>query len=138
MDPQPHSLLHFLVRMKPTYTNVFFSGCQKCRSHKGKYRGCMEDVDVFDNKISEVYPSSDWQHGDGRYHAKGLFRPTKFYGVLTLLRIPEPSATKKRITPLCSSLFASVLNAGRTHFTFTSRAIKNNCVDLCVFTVQPP
>ena len=23
MDPQPHSLLHFLVRMKPTSTNVF-------------------------------------------------------------------------------------------------------------------
>ena len=69
------------------------------------------------SQISEAYPSPDWQYGDGRDHAKGLFRPTAFQDVLTLWRVAAHSVTKKRTTPLCISLPASISNAGRTHFT---------------------
>ena len=138
MDPQPHPLLHFLVRIKPKSTNVFSTGCQKCGSHKGKDRGCTEDVEVFPSQISEAYPSKDWQYGDGRYHAKGLFRPTACQGVLILWRGAALSATKKRTTPLCSSLLASVSNFGQTHFTLRSppEQYRNNCMGLCVFTMH--
>ena len=70
MDPQPRPLLHFLVRMK-LRPRMSSSGRQKCGSHKGKDLGCTEDVQVFPSQISEVYPSPDWQYGDGRYHTKG-------------------------------------------------------------------
>ena len=71
MYPQPHPLLHFLVQMKQTATNVFLQVAKKCGSHKGKDLVCTEDVEVFPSQISEAYPSPDWQYGDGRYHAKG-------------------------------------------------------------------
>ena len=61
MHPQPQQLLHFLVRMKPTSTNVFLQVAKNCGTHKGKYLGHTEDVEVFTNEISEAYPSSDLQ-----------------------------------------------------------------------------
>ena len=75
---------------------------------------------MFPSQISEAYPSPYWQYGDGRYHAKGLFRLTAVQSVLSLWPVAAPSATKKRTTPLCSSLLASISNAGRTHFTVRS------------------
>ena len=115
MIPQPHPLLHFLGRKKPTSTNDFLH--QKCGSHKGKHLGCTEDVQEFPSQIFEAYPSPDWQYGDGRYHTKGWFHRTTFQGVLTVWRLPTSSVTKKRTTPHCSSLLASISNAGRTHST---------------------
>ena len=120
MDPQPHPLLHFLVRMKQTSTNVVLQVAENCGSHKEKDLGCPEDVEVFPNQISETYPSPDRQYADGRYHAEGLFRPTALQGVLTLWHVPAPSATKERTTPLCFSLFSFISNAGQKHFTLRS------------------
>ena len=138
MDPQPHPLLHLLVRMKLTPTNVFLQVAKKCGSHKGKDLGCMEDVEVFPSQISEAYSSPDWQYGDRRYPAKGWFCPTAFQEVLTLWRRSAPYATKKRTTPLCYSLLASISSAGRTHFTLRAppEQQRNNSVDLCVFTMH--
>ena len=70
MNPQPHPLLHFLVRMKPLSMNLS-PGHQKYGCHKEKDLGCMEDIEKFPNQISEAYPSPEWQYGDGRYYAKG-------------------------------------------------------------------
>ena len=70
MDSQPHPLLHFLDRMKIKSTNVFPQVAKECGSHKGKYPGCTEDVEVFPSQISEVYATPNWQYGDGHYHAK--------------------------------------------------------------------
>ena len=81
MDPQPHPLLHFLIRMRPTLHECLSSNRQKCESYKGKVLRCTEDIEVFPSQISEAYPSPDWEYGDGRYHAKGSFRPTAFQGV---------------------------------------------------------
>ena len=67
MDPQPHPLLHFLVRMKPTSTNVFIQVAKNVEVTRGKDLGRTEDVVVFPSQISEAYPSSDWQYGDGSY-----------------------------------------------------------------------
>ena len=36
MDPQPHPLLHFLVRMKPTTTNVFLQVATNSKVTRGK------------------------------------------------------------------------------------------------------
>ena len=137
MDPQPHPLLHFVIRMKMMSMNLS-SGRQKCGSHKGKDLGCMEDVEMFPSKISETHPPPDWQYGDRRYHAKGWFRLTAFQGVLTLWCIAVPSASKKWTTPLSSPLLATISSAGWTHFTLHTppEQWRNNCVDLCIFTMH--
>ena len=85
MDPQPHPLLHFFVRMKPTSTYIFLELAKNVEVTRGSL-DCMEDVEMFSSQISEAYPSPDWQYGDGSYRAKGWFRPTAFHGVLTLWR----------------------------------------------------
>ena len=115
MDSQPHSLLYFLSKWNK-HPWMFFFMLPK----KWKDLGCTEDVEVFPSQISEAYPSPDWQYGDGHYHAKGWFCLTAFQGILTLWHVPAPSVTKKRTTPLCSSLLASISNAGQTHFTLCS------------------
>ena len=117
MDSQPHPLLHFLVRMKPASNNVFLQVAKNVGVRKGEVVDCTEDVEVFPSQISEAYPSPDFQYGERHYHAKGRFRPTAFQGIFTLWRVAAPSATKKRTTPLFSSLLASIYNSGRTHFT---------------------
>ena len=70
MDPQPHPLLHFLVRMKPTSNECHSSGLQKCGSHKGKDLSCTEDVEAFPSQIFEAYLSPDFQYEDRRYHGR--------------------------------------------------------------------
>ena len=69
MNPQP-PLMHFLVRMKPTPTNIFLQVAKDVKVN-GKVLGCTEDVEKFPSQISEHYPLPDWQYGDGRYNAKG-------------------------------------------------------------------
>ena len=108
MDPQPHQLTHSWIFSsewnRRDVHECLSSGRQKCERHKGKDVDCTEDVEVLPSQISEAYPSTYWQYRDGRYHAKGRFRPTEFQGVLTLLRVPAHSTTKKRTTPLYSYL----------------------------------
>ena len=70
MDPR-HPLLHFLVRMKPTSTNIFLQLAKNMVATRGKIWAVREDVEVFPSQESEAYLSPDWQYGDGRYHAKG-------------------------------------------------------------------
>ena len=78
-------------------------------------------------KCSSVFLPNFWslsltrlEYGDARCHEKRWFRPTAFQGALTLWRVAASPATNKRTTPLCSSLLASISNAGRTHFTLRS------------------
>ena len=67
---------------------------------QGKRFGLYGRCWSVSHKISETYPSPDWQYGDGRYHAKWWFRPTAFLVILTLWHVAEPSAAKKQTTPL--------------------------------------
>ena len=123
MNSQPHPFLHFLVRMKPTSTNVFIQVAKIVEITRGNIFAARR---MFPSQISEAYPSPDWQYGDKHYHAKGWFRPIAFQGVLTLWHVTAPSATMKQTTPLCSSLLASIFQCWMNTFytTLTSRAIK--------------
>ena len=126
MDLQPHPLLHFLVRMKPTSPNVFLQVAKNV-SHKGNDSICTENIEVFPSQISEAVM-------DGRLHANGWFHPTAFQGVLTLWCVAASSATKKRTTPLCSSLLASISNAGRTLYAHL-QSNKETTMWICVFSL---
>ena len=122
MDPQPHPLLHFLVRMKPTSTNVFIQVAKMWKSQgerSGIYGGCC----VFPSQLYEAYASPDWPYGDGRYHAEGWFLPAAFQGVLTLWRIAVPTAIKKRTSLLFFACLHFQFWTNILYTTLTSRAI---------------
>ena len=87
MDPQPHPLLHFLIRMKPTSMNVFLHVAKNVEVTRGKIWDVQRMLKCFPSQISEAYPSPEWQYGDGRYHAKGWFHPIALQGILILWHV---------------------------------------------------
>ena len=126
MDPQPTLALLVRINRRP---RCLSSGHEKGGSHKGKDLGYAEDVEVFPSQISEAYSSPYWQYGNGRYHAKGWFRPTAFQGVLTcvdefrVIQHPQPPTNEPHLSALFSCLhFQCWTNTLYT--TLTSRAIK--------------
>ena len=76
----------------------------------GLFRGCwsVSEANLWSLSLTRL---AVW---DGCYHAKGWFRPTTFQGVMALLRVAKPLATKKRTTPLWSSC----LRCARTFIIF--------------------
>ena len=92
MDPQPHPIMHYLVRIKPTSTNVFLQVTTTVEVTSGKIWDVRRILKC--SQISEAYPSPNWQYGDGLYHAKGWFRPTESQDVFTLWRVAASSAPR--------------------------------------------
>ena len=136
MYPQPHPLLHFLVRMEPTSRNVFLQVAKNVEVISGKIRAVRRMLKCFPAKSLKPYPSPDWQYGDGRFRAKIWSRLTAFQGVLTLWRIAAPSASRKRTTTLCSSLLASfpTLDEHTLHYAHP-HSNKETTVWTCAFSL---
>ena len=118
--PQPHPLLHFLVRMKPTSTNVFLQVAENLEITRRKIWAVRRMLKCFPDKypklishqIASIGTDFIMQKNDSvRQHSRAFW----FYGVSQ-----HPQLHKKRTTPLCSSLLASISNAGRTHFKLRS------------------
>ena len=55
MDPQPHPVFHFLVRMKPTSTNDFLLVAKNVEVTRGKIWTVRWKV--LPSQIFEAYPS---------------------------------------------------------------------------------
>ena len=104
MDPQPHPLLHFLVRMKPTSTNVFLQVTKHVEVTRGKIWAVRRMLKCYPATHLKLIPHQIGSKETGVIIAKGLFGSTAFQGILTLWRVAAPSATKKQTTSLCSSL----------------------------------
>ena len=119
MDPQPHPLLHFLVRMKPRSTNVFLQVAKNVEVTRGKIWAVRRMLKCFPAKSLKLIPHQIGSMGTSVIMQK-MIPSDSVPGVLTLSRGLAPSATKKRTTPLCSSLLASISNAEWTHFTLCS------------------
>ena len=56
MDPQPHPLLHFLIRMKPTSTNVFLKVPKNVEAIRGKIWAVWSMVKCFPTKSLKLIP----------------------------------------------------------------------------------
>ena len=119
MDPQPHPLLHFLVWMKPTPTNVFLPVAKNVKVTRGKIWDVQIMLKCFPAKSLKLIPHHIGSMGMGIIMQKDHYVQQQSRK-LTLWLVTAPSATKKQTTPLCSSLFASISNYGQTHFTLYS------------------
>ena len=97
----------------------FFFRSPKCVSHKAKDLGSTEDVEVFPSQISEAYLSPDWQYGDGRYRAKGWFRPTAFqtFWLYCPSHHPQPPRYEPHLTVLLFLPPFPMLDEHTLHYT---------------------
>ena len=112
MDPQLHPFLHFLVRMKPTSTNVFLKVTKNVKVTMRKILAVRRMFKYFPAKSLKLIPHQIGSMAAG-LSCKRLIPSESIQGVLTLWRVATPSVTKKRTTPLCSFLLASISNTGR-------------------------
>ena len=71
MDPQPHPLLHFLVRMKPTSTNVFLQVARKVEVTRGKNWAVRRMLKFFPAKSLKLIPHQIGSMGAGVIVQKG-------------------------------------------------------------------
>ena len=65
MDPQPHSLLHFLVRMKLTSTNVFLRVAKNVKVTMGKIWAVRRMLMCFPAKSLKLIPHQIGSMGTG-------------------------------------------------------------------------
>ena len=120
MDPQRHPLLHFLLRMKPTSTNVFVQVAKNVKVSRGKIWAVRRMLKCFPAKSLKLIPHLIVIMGMGVIMQKNDSIRQHSRVFLTLRRVATPTAIKKLTTPLCSSLLAFISNVGRTHFTLRS------------------
>ena len=117
MDPQHHPLLHFLVRMKPTSTNVFLQVAKNLEVTRGKNSAAQRMLKCFPAKSLKLIPYQIGIMGTGVIMQKddsdipGRF---DFMSRRSILSHQETNHT--------SLLFFACLisSAGRTHFTLHS------------------
>ena len=114
MDPQPHPLLHFLFRMKPTSTNDFLQVAKNVEVTRGKNSAAQRMLKCFPAKSLKLIPYQIGSMGTGvimqkddsvQQHSKAFW----FHGVF---QHPQPPRNEPHL-----SLLASIFNAGLTHFT---------------------
>ena len=65
MDPQPHPLLHFLVQMKQTSTNVFPRVTKNVEVTGGKIRAVRRILKCFPAKSLKLIPHQIGSMGMG-------------------------------------------------------------------------
>ena len=65
MDPQPNPLLHFLVRKKPTSTNVFLQAAKNMEVTRGKFWAVRRILKCFPAKSLELIPHHIGTMGTG-------------------------------------------------------------------------
>ena len=65
MDPQPYPLLHFLVRMKPTSTNVFLQVAKNVEVTRGNIWAVRRMLKCFPTKSLELIPYQIGSMGTG-------------------------------------------------------------------------
>ena len=65
IDPQPHPLLHFLVKMKPTSTNVFLQVAKNAQVTRGKIWVVRRMLKCFPAKSLKLIPHQIGSIGTG-------------------------------------------------------------------------
>ena len=119
MDPHPHPLLHFLVRMKPTSTNDFLQIAKNVEDKRGKIWAIQRMLKCFPAKSLNLIPHQIGSMETGVIIQKHS-RAFRLYGAW---QHPQPPRNEPYLSALlCLPPFPSWTNALYT--TLTSRTIK--------------
>ena len=112
MDPQPHPLMHFLVRMKPSSTNIFLQVTKNVEVTRGKIWAVRWVLKCFPAKSLKLIPHQICGVGTDvvmqkddtiRQHSRTLWH----YGAS---QHPQPPRNKPHLSALiCNTLLFSFL-----------------------------
>ena len=136
MDPQPHPLLHFLVRMKPTSTNVFLQVARSAEFTRGKIWDVRRMLKCFPAKSLKLIPhqigimGTDviMQKDDSvRQHSRAFW----FYGTS---QQPHPPRNEPHLSTLLGLPPFPMLDEHTLHYTHL-QSNKETTVWTCAFSL---
>ena len=120
MDPQPRPLLHFLVRMKPTSTNVFLQVNKNEEVTRGKICAVRRMFKCFPAKFLKLIPHEIGSMGTGVIMQKddSVRQHSRAFSLYGASQLPQPQMNEPHFSALlCLPPFVMLAN---THFTLRS------------------
>ena len=126
MDPLPHPLLHFLVRMKPTSTNVFLQVTKNAGVTRGKTYAVRRMLKCFPAKSLKLIPYQIVSMGTGvimqkddpfRHHSRAFW-------LYRVFQHPQPPRNERHLSALLCMPPFSMMDEHTVYATLASRAIK--------------
>ena len=136
-DSQLHPLLHFLVQMKPTSTNVFLEVAKNIEATRGKTWAVRRMLKCFPAKSVKLIPHiiGIWERA---LSCKRMIPFDNLSGRFVLWRVA--STLNHQETNHTSLLFFACLHflcwTNTLYTTLTSKAVKKQLVNLCIFIMH--
>ena len=136
MDPQPHSLLHFLVRVKPTSTNVFLQVAKNVEVTSGKIWAVRRMLKYFRAKSLNLVPHHIGSMGTGVIMQKDDFVRQNFraFWLYGTSQHPQPPRNEPHLSAvLCLPPFP-MLDKHTLHYAHL-QSNKETTVWTCAFSL---
>ena len=126
MDPQPHPLFDFLLRMKPTSTNVFLQTAKNVEVTRGKICAVRRMLKCFSVKSQKLIPKQIGSIGAGVLSCRRMIPSDSIPGSFDFMA--RRSTLSHQETNHTILLFFACLNfqccTNTVYTTLASRAIK--------------
>ena len=124
MDPQPHPLLHFLVRLKPKFTNVFLQVAKNVEVPRGTICGVRRMLKNFPAKSLKLIPHQVDSMGVGVIMQKdGSVRQlSRTFWLYSASQHPQPPRNEPHVSALLCLLHFQCW-VKKLYTTLTYRAI---------------
>ena len=138
MDPQPHPLLHFLVRMKPTSTNVFLQIAKNVEVTRGKIWTVRRMLKCFPAKSLKLIPHQIGSMGTGviMKNNNSVRQYSRAFWLYGASQHPQPPRNKPYLSARLSLSPFPILDEVTLHYAQLQSNKVNMYVDLCVFTMH--
>ena len=137
MDPQPHSLLHFLIRTKKTSTNVLLQVAKNVEVTKAKNWAVRRMLKCFPAKSVKLVPHINGICGRA-LSCKRMIPFDNLSGRFDIMA--RRSTLNRQETNHTSLLFFACLHfvcwTNTLYTTLTSKAVKKQLVNLCIFIMH--
>ena len=137
MDPQPHPLLHFLVRKKPTPTNAFFQFAKKLEVTRGKIWAVRRMLKCLPAKSLKLIPHQIGSMGADVIIQKddSVQQHSRVFLIYGTSQHPQPPRNEPHLSALlCLPLFP-MLDKHTLHYAHL-HSNKEATVWTCAFTMQ--
>ena len=134
MDPQPHPLLHFLVRMKPTSTNVFLQVSKNVEITRGKNLGVRRTLKRFPAKSLKFIPHQIGSMGTGVIMQKddSIRQHSREFWLYGASQQPHPPRNEPHLSALLCVPPFPMLDEYTSHYA-RLQSNKETTVWICAF-----
>ena len=136
MDQQPHPLLHFLVRMKPTPKNIFLQVAKNVQSTRGKVWDVLRVLKCIPAKSLNLIPHQIGSMGSGIIMQKdeSVRQHSRAFGLYRVFQYPQPQRNDAHLSALLCLPPFPMLDEHTLHYAHL-HSNKETTVWTCAFSL---